>query len=263
MLLQFGQLGKELRGWNKKEDGTRGESITTLKSSKICTLGLWVCLLLTVLSPCEMGKLCEQRGTKAIAPASYEMKFVTSSRVTWSVFGKMQSSFSQVYLQHVQFTQAGKFKCSTFSGCWQGASCCHTDGVRLQSKAAASIQSLETVPIPCWFPNPVVGVPLEVLVGDFHLHCCPWPFLGWGFRVKLWHIRCSQESFQHLGWFYVLCRGRVPQESELLTLPEPTIKGSVWVSLTQLLAIPTLWEVSALSAVPPSFEPLPKSLVDI
>lgn len=78
-----------------------------------------------------------------------------------------------------------------------------------------------------WFPNLVVGVPLEVLaqqdlvaqqrasaqdgldgVGDFHLLCRPWPFPGWGFRVKLWHIRCSQESFQHLGWFYLLGRGR-------------------------------------------------------
>lgn len=90
-----------------------------------------------------MGEPREQRGTKEIAPASYEMKLVTSSRVTWCVCGKMQSSFSPVHLQHVQFMQAGKFKCSTFSGMrgrWQGASCCHTDGARLQSKAAASLQ---------------------------------------------------------------------------------------------------------------------------
>lgn len=41
--------------------------------------------------------------------------------------------------------------------------CCHSGGVRLQSKALLPIQSLEMVPSPCCFPNPVVGVPLEVL----------------------------------------------------------------------------------------------------
>lgn len=41
--------------------------------------------------------------------------------------------------------------------------CCHTDGVRLQSKAAAPAQSLEMVPSLCCFPYPAVGVPLEVL----------------------------------------------------------------------------------------------------
>lgn len=65
MLLQFGQLGKELRGWNKKEDGTQGESVTTLKSSEIYTLELF-----TVLSPCEVGKPREQHGTKGIVPVA-------------------------------------------------------------------------------------------------------------------------------------------------------------------------------------------------
>lgn len=41
----------------------------------------------------------------------------------------------------------------------------------------------------------------------FHLHCCPWPFPGRGLRMMFRHIRCSKESFQHHGWFYLLCRG--------------------------------------------------------
>lgn len=121
-----------------------------------------MCLLLTVLSPCE------QCGTEGIVPGSCEMKLVNSCRVTWFVFGKVQSSFPQVYLQHVESTQAGEFKYSTFSGmfgCWQGAVICDTDGVRLQSKPFVPLQSLEMVPSPCCFPNPAVGVPLEARQG--------------------------------------------------------------------------------------------------
>lgn len=94
-----------------------------------------------------------------------------------------------------------------------------TDGIRLQSKAAVPIQSLEIVPSPCCLPNP--GEKSQAGFNSrrsvlrrgwmrwvtFHLHCCPWSFPGWGLRMKFRHIRRSEESFQHHGWFYLLCRG--------------------------------------------------------
>lgn len=152
---------------------------------------------------------------------------------------------------------------------------------------------LETVLSPCWFPDSSVGlaaVPLQVLTKQdlvaqqgvqclgrcvtCHLYCCQgrpsdWPFahddyLGLSFGTSS-VPRSHPNTLGSCISIVVGCRlwstSGIWAPKSHWSHPEVSLSRAEYKS--QLLTVIILWEILAFPAVPLSFKPLHKNLVDI